>query len=77
MKPILDSQEVVRRFNENEAVWRRYLQKRGLRLLPGSSSPFFEEVLDYPDWLETERECRERVYVGKANSMKRSKPRGN
>jgi hypothetical protein len=65
MKPILDSQELASRFNEDEAVWRRYRQKRVLRRLRGSSSPFSEEVLDLLDWLEAERECRVRRYVGR------------
>lgn len=65
MKPYFDSQELARRFNEDDAVWRRYRQKRGLRLLRGSSSPYPEEVLDRLDWLEAERECRVRQYVGR------------
>lgn len=60
-----DPQELVRRFNEDEAVWRRYRQKRELRRLRGSSSRFSEEVLDRLDWLEAERECRERRLVGR------------
>ncbi len=65
MKPSFDPQELARRFNEDEAVWRRYLQKRGLRRLLGSPSPLPEEVLDRLDWLEAERECRETRRVGK------------
>lgn len=72
MKPILDSQELVRRFNEDETVWRGYRQKRGLRLLRGSSSPYPEEVLDRLDWLEAERECRESGMLGETNFMRRS-----
>lgn len=53
-----DPQELARRFNEDEAVWRRYRQKRELRRLLGSPSPLPEEVLDDLDWLEAERECR-------------------
>lgn len=64
MESLADPQELARRFNEDEAVWRRYLQKRGLRRLRGSSRPFPEAVLDRLDWLEAERECRERRYVG-------------
>ncbi len=66
MNSLADPQELVRRFNGDEAVWRSYLQKRVLRRLRGSWSPFFEEVLDHLDWLEAERECRERRYVGRS-----------
>lgn len=60
-----DPQELARRFNEDEAVWRRYRQKRELRRLLGSPSPLPEEVLDDLDWLEAERECRKAPCVGK------------
>lgn len=65
MKPFVDTQELINNFNKDEAVWRRYQQKRGLRLLRGSSRPFSNDVLDRLDWLEAERECRERRYVGR------------
>jgi hypothetical protein len=62
MKPISDTQENVRRFNEDEAVWRRFEQKRLLRD-PFSALP--EEVLDEIDWREAERECRQLRYAGR------------
>ena len=62
MKPISDTQENVRHFNEDEAVWRRFEQKRLLRD-PFSALP--EEVLDEIDWREAERECRELRYAGR------------
>jgi len=65
MKPFVDSQDLANNFNEDEAVWRRYQQKRGLRLLRRSSRLFPDEVLDRLDWLEAKRECRERQYVGR------------
>lgn len=65
MKPLVDSHELANRFNADEAVWRRYRQKRGLRLLRSSSRLFPGEVLDRLDWLEAERERRERRYVGR------------
>jgi len=65
MKPFVDSQELANNFNEDEAVWRRYRQKRGLRLLRGSSRLFLDAVLDRLDWLEAERECRQKRYLGK------------
>ena len=50
--------EWVRRFNENEVVRRCYESKRDLRRLLGSRCPLPENILDYLDWLEAERECR-------------------
>ncbi len=58
MNPLNDSQELARRFNEDEAVWRCYEDKRQMRRLLGSRIPLSEEVLDHLDWLEAERECR-------------------
>ncbi len=63
MQPFIDSQKLANNFNEDEAVWRRYRQKRGLRLLRGSSRLLPDEVLDQLDRLEAGRECRERQYV--------------
>ena len=54
----MDSQELARRFNEDEAVWRNYERKRALRQLIGSPSPLPTEVLDDLDWQAAERECR-------------------
>ena len=68
MNSLADPQKLARRFNEDEAVWRHYKQKRDLRRLRGSSSPLSEEVLDRLDWLEAERECRERRYVGRSTT---------
>ncbi len=65
MKLFIETQELARRFNEDEAVWRRYQQKRDLRRLFGSRSLLPEEVLDDCDWLEAEREGREKRYLGK------------
>ncbi|TAK04369.1 MAG: hypothetical protein EPO39_11660 [Candidatus Manganitrophaceae bacterium] len=65
MKPIFDSQELARRFNEEEAVWRDYEHKRELRRWLGSRLPLPEEVLDYLDQLEAERERRVTWCVGR------------
>ena len=69
MNPLAQSQELARRFSEEEAVWRCYERKRALRKLPGSRSPLLdplpEETLDYLDWLEAERECRQTRCIGK------------
>ena len=55
---ITESQELARRFNEEEAVCRCYEHKRALRRLPGSRTPLSEEILDDLDWQAAERECR-------------------
>jgi hypothetical protein len=63
--PFNDVQENVRRFNEDEAVWRCFARKRARRkrlnrLLPllDSSPLLTEEQLDQLDWLAAEREAR-------------------
>ena len=51
------SQELANRFNEDESVWRRYEELRGLR--PGIESLLPDDVLGELDWIEAEREaCR-------------------
>ena len=64
MNSMIHSQEMLRRFNEDEAVWRCYEHKRELRRLLGSRFPPPEEILDYLDWLEAERECRQTQCIG-------------
>ena len=59
-----ETQELARRFNEDEAVWRGYEHKRALRRLLGSRSPLPDDVLDELDWQEAERECRPVRAVG-------------
>jgi len=63
--PFNDVQENVRQFNEDEAVWRCFVQKRARRerLLPllqllDSPPALTEEELDRLDWLAAEREAR-------------------
>jgi hypothetical protein len=64
VKPMIEAQELARRFNEDEAVWRSYEHKRELRRLLGSCSPLPEDILDYLDWQAAERECRALRAVG-------------
>ena len=64
MKPMNDAHELARRFNEDEAVWRVFQDKRTLRRLLGSNTPLPEETLDWLDWQEAERECRAVRAVG-------------
>ena len=58
MNPTTEAQELPRRFNEDEAVWRCYEQKRASRRLPGARPSAVEEILDDLDWQAAERECR-------------------
>jgi hypothetical protein len=64
MNAMIEAQELARRFNEEEAVWRCYEHKRELRRLLGSRTPLPEAILDYLDWQEAERECRAVRAVG-------------
>jgi hypothetical protein len=56
MNAMNEAQELARCFNEDEAVWRNYEHKRTLRRLLGSRTPLPEDILDYLDWQEAERE---------------------
>jgi hypothetical protein len=58
MTQISDTQELARRFNEEEAIWQRFQQKRLAGRLPGGDSQLPESVLDSLDWLEAEGEIR-------------------
>jgi hypothetical protein len=60
-----ESQELARRFNEDETVWQHYEYRRRLRLVLGIESVLPQEVLDELDWVEAERECREIWCVGR------------
>ena len=64
--PNHDPQELARQFNEDEAVWRCFEERRWLRQLLGSTSEQTEKMLDDLDWLEAEREVREVRAVGKS-----------
>ena len=65
MKSTLDPHELIRRFCEDEALWLRYERKRQQRWLLRPDSTLPEDVLDYLDWLEAERECREMPCIGR------------
>ena len=53
-----EAQELARRFNEDEAVWRSYERRRALRQLLGSLLPLPQDILDDLDWQAAERESR-------------------
>ena len=58
MTPISDTQEFALRFNEEEAIWQRFQEKRLTRRLLAADPPMPESILDHLDWLEAEREIR-------------------
>jgi hypothetical protein len=67
MTPISDTQELTRRFNEEEAIWQRFQKKRLARHLLEADSPMPESILDQLDWLEAEREIQTTRAVAQTN----------
>ena len=65
MKTLFESQEFARRFNEEEAVWQRFQQKRELRQRLSPNTSLSDDLLDELDWLEARRECHETRCVGR------------
>ncbi len=63
MEDALDTRELVHRFNEEEAVWRRFIKKLVLRRL--RKPPLAEKALDQIDWLAAESECRDVRAIGR------------
>ena len=57
-----NSQDLARKFNEDEAVWRAFDRRHSIRFLLGSVLPFLDE--DLADWLAAEREARPVRAVG-------------
>lgn len=55
MKLCTDTQELARRFNEEEAVWREYERLRQLRRRCGFRVSMPMDILDRLDWLKAER----------------------
>ena len=64
VQTMIETQELARRFNEDEAVWRAFEHKRELRRLLGSGTPLPDDILDDLDWQEAERECRQVRAIG-------------
>ena len=58
MKPVADPQELARRFNEEESVWREYARLRRLRRRCGLGVALPSDLLDRLDWLIAERKGR-------------------
>jgi len=53
-----DAQELARRFNEDEAVWRAFERRRTTRKILGPQDLLSAEDRDALDWQEAEREAR-------------------
>jgi hypothetical protein len=65
MDQLVNSQELARRFNKDEAVWRAYEIRRRLRLLHGVESPVPDGILNELDWIAAESEYQQTWCVGK------------
>jgi hypothetical protein len=62
---MFSSEDLVRRFNEDEAVWRRYQERRQKRRGRFRlRSRIGEKFLDQLDWLVAERETRPARAIG-------------
>ena len=59
-----DPQEMARRFNEDEAVWRRYQKKRLRLFLLGRRLALSREELERLAWTEAEAEIRPTRCIG-------------
>ena len=53
-----NSQDLARKFNEDEAVWRAYERRKTMRKILGLQDPLSEDRLGNLDRLEAEREAR-------------------
>ena len=58
MCPIPLSQKLARDFNDDEAVWRAFENRKRLRVLLGSPVSLSEEASDALDWEWAERNAR-------------------
>jgi hypothetical protein len=66
MTPLInDVQENVRRFNQEEAIWQCYEEKRKRRRLFRMRSKIAEKLLDQLDWIAAERKMHRSDCVGK------------
>jgi hypothetical protein len=68
MKQFVDGQEIVSRFNEDEAVWREYQYLRRLPRRIWLSGALPNSLLDRIDWLMAERQHRIVRCIGRALS---------
>jgi hypothetical protein len=58
MKAMSNTQDLARQFNEEEAIWQRFEERRRLRRLSRRECPLPESILDELDWMNSEREMR-------------------
>jgi hypothetical protein len=58
----MDTIDLVRRFNEDEAVWQCFIAKRSTREPLGPHT--IESIQDDLDWIEAEREFRQTRCIG-------------
>ena len=58
MKLFADPQELARRFDEDETVWREYARLRRLRRRSGLGVALPSDLLDRLDWFTAERKGR-------------------
>ena len=65
MDEMTNSQELARRFNEDDAAWRAYENRRRQRLLKRVESLLSDAIVDELDWIEAEREARTIRCVGR------------
>ncbi len=73
MQPVIDTQELARRFNEDEAVWQRYQQKRVLWCrLDGRTR--LAKRLNRRAWQQAERACRQTRCIGRLISLQQPHP---
>ena len=69
MTQISNTQEFALRFNEEEAIWQRFREKRLSRRVLEADSPLPESLLDQLDWLEAESEIRTTRAVAKRSAF--------
>ena len=61
MKTVFDTQEIARRFNQDEMAWQSFEEKRRVR---DSDSIIPESILDAIDWIEADRGSRQVRCIG-------------
>ena len=64
MNALVDTRELVHRFNRDEAIWRNFEKKREQRRRDRVGSLIPDEILDAIDWREAERENRNVRCIG-------------
>ena len=73
MTPVIDTQELARRFNEDEAVWQRYQQLRRLWRRRTKQTRLTKR-LDDRAWQRAERACRQTRCIGRLIALQQPQP---